>query len=192
VLHLRVDTDPEWASRAASAIDLILIDHAHLEKKAASTAINLIFRYPEHPSLMRPLSELAREELDHFERVLTVLEERGVGFSRIRPSPYMAKLTEIVRKEEPHRLLDTLIVCAFIEARSCERMKVLAAHLEDERLRTFYGSLLASEARHHRTYVELAESIFAAEEVAARLDEIAVHEAEVMRALPKDPRLHNG
>ena len=192
MLHLLVETDPEWASRAASAIDLVLIDHAHLEKKAASTAINLIFRYPEHPKLMRPLSELAREELDHFERVLTILDERGIRFSRIRPSPYMAKLSEIVRKEEPLRLLDTLIVCAFIEARSCERMKVLAAHLDDERLRAFYASLLASEARHHRTYVELAQTIFAPEEVGARLDEIASHEAEVMRALPKDPRLHNG
>ena len=189
MLHLRAETDPDWAARAVLAIDLILIDHAHLEKKAASTAINLIFRYPEQTALMRPLSELAREELDHFEQVLTVLESRGIRFAKLAPSPYMARLTEIVRKEEPHRLLDTLIACAFIEARSCERMKVLAAHLQGG-LQTFYESLLASEARHHRTYLDLAESIFATE-VSSRVAEIADHEALVIAGVPKEPRLHN-
>ena len=191
MLHLSAETDPEWAARAALAIDTILLDHAHLEKKAASTAINLIFRYPDHTALLRPLSELAREELDHFERVLDILDARGIRFMRIRPSPYAARLTEIVRPGEPERLLDTLIACSFIEARSCERMKILAEHLDGD-LRAFYGSLLASEARHHRTYLDLAESIFDPAVVAARTEEISAHEASVIRDLPRDPRLHNG
>lgn len=192
MLHLSSETDPDWASRAVAAIEVILLDHAHLEKKAASTAINLIFRYPERTSLMRSLSELAREELDHFEQVLAVLEERGIPFARLTPSPYAARLMEVVRASEPERLLDTLIACAFIEARSCERMKILAAHLSDQRLRTLYGSLLASEARHHRTYLELAEPIFGADLVSARVAEISAHETSVIRGLPTDPRLHNG
>jgi tRNA-(ms[2]io[6]A)-hydroxylase len=192
LLHLSAETDPEWASRAVLAIDTILLDHAHLEKKAASTAVNLIFRYPDHTALMRPLSELAREELDHFEQVLSVLEDRGIRFARIKPSPYAARLTEIVRAQEPERLLDTLITCAFIEARSCERMKILSDHLDDPKLKTFYGSLLASEAKHHRTYLDLAESIFDPSLVASRTAEISAHEASVIRGVPKEPRLHNG
>jgi tRNA-(ms[2]io[6]A)-hydroxylase len=192
LLHLSLETDPEWASRAAPAIDRILLDHAHLEKKAASTAVNLIFRYPEQSALLRPLSELAREELEHFEQVLALLEERGIRFARLEPSPYAARLMEVVRSGEPQRLLDTLIACAFIEARSCERMKLLAEHLSDDRLRVFYGSLLASEARHHRTYLDLAESIFPSQEVSARVVEISEHEASVIRGAPREPRLHNG
>lgn len=192
MLHLRCETDPGWVERALGAIDVILLDHAHLEKKAAGTAINLIFRYPEHPVLMRPLSELAREELEHFEQVLAVLETRDVPFERLRPSPYAGKLLKVARVEEPVRLLDTLLCCALIEARSCERMKLLAAHLQDVELQAFYESLLACEARHHRTYVDLAEAIFPREEVLARLDEVAAHEAEVIKGAPLEPRLHNG
>ncbi len=192
MLHLFDSTDPDWARRAVLAIDLILLDHAHLEKKAASTALNLIFRYPEHTALIRPLSELAREELEHFEQVLDVLEARGLRFERLRPSPYAAELVSIIRRAEPERLLDTLITCAFIEARSCERMKMLSAHLDEAQLRDLYLSLLASEARHHRTYLDLAESIFGLDIVGARRLEIAEHEASLIRDLPTEPRLHNG
>jgi len=192
LLHLSAETDPDWAARAVTAIDLILLDHAHLEKKAASNAINLTFRYPEQASLMRPLSELAREELEHFEQVLAVLDERGIRFSRIKPSPYAARLGEAIREKEPERLLDTLLICAFIEARSCERMKLLSEHLAEPRLRDFYVSLLACEARHHRTYVDLAETIFPVDLVNARVAEISAHEASVIRGVPKEPRLHNG
>jgi tRNA-(ms[2]io[6]A)-hydroxylase len=192
MLHLASVTDPDWADRARASLDLILLDHAHCEKKAASTAVNLIFRYPEHPSLMRPLAELAREELDHFRQVLDVLDARGIGFRRLPPSPYAARLTEIVRRTEPERLLDMLLVAAMIEARSCERMQLLAERLEDPRLAAFYASLLASEARHHRSYLDLAESIVLPDTVLARLAEVARHEAEVIGAAPVEPRLHNG
>jgi tRNA-(ms[2]io[6]A)-hydroxylase len=192
MLHLASETDPGWVGRAMAAMPEILLDHAHLEKKAASTALNLIFRYPQHAALVRPLSQLAREELEHFELVLDALEARGLEYGRQRPSPYAGKLMKILRPTEPHRLLDTLLCCAFIEARSCERMKILAAHLEDESLRELYESLLACEARHHRTYVDLAEQIFDPVEVQARLAEVAAHEAAVIADAPYEPRLHNG
>lgn len=192
VLRLASETGSDWGARAVQAMDEILLDHAHLEKKAAGTAVNLIFRYPDHPSLMTPLSRLAREELAHFEQVLKILERRGVAFTRQRPAPYAGKLMRIVRTEEPHRLLDTLMVCAVIEARSCERMKVLAEHLEDETLRNLYEGLLACEARHHSTYLDLASEIFGREVAVARLAEVAAHEAEVMADAPREPRLHNG
>lgn len=191
MLHLHQSTDPGWAERAVREIDEILLDHAHLEKKAAGTAVNLIFRYPEHGALMMELSRLAREELAHFEEVLRVLADRGLAFKRLRPSAYAGKLMTIVRADEPARLLDTLLVCALIEARSCERMKLLSERLEEPELAKLYQGLLAAEARHHRLYVDLAEQLFPREEVAARLDEVARHEGEVILGLPREPRLHS-
>lgn len=191
MLRLASETDVDWAQRACQAMDTILLDHCHLEKKAASTALTLVFRYPEHPILARPLSELAREELEHFELVLSHLERRGTPYARLRPAPYPGKLLSIVRKEEPDRLLDTLLCCAFIEARSCERMTLLAEHLGDPELAQMYRSLLASEARHHGLYLRLARSVFGREAVDARLPLVATHEAGVLRKAPREPRLHN-
>ncbi len=191
MLHLAGETESGWVERALSAMPEILLDHAHCEKKAASTAVNLIFRYPQHTALMRPLSELAREELEHFEQVLTVMESRGLEYKRQRPSPYAGKLMTIVRATEPDRLLDTLLCCALIEARSCERMKILAAELDDPQLSDLYTSLLACEARHHRMYVDLAEAIFDPKVVAPRLAEVSAHEAWVIDDAPLEPRLHN-
>jgi tRNA-(ms[2]io[6]A)-hydroxylase len=193
MLHLHSETEARWTERALSAIPEILLDHAHCEKKAASTAMSLIFRYPDHPSLVVPLSELAREELSHFEEVLRQLANRNLPFRRQRPSPYAGKLMSIVRIHEPLRMIDTLLACAFIEARSCERMKLLATHLEDESLRAMYKSLLASEARHHRLFVDLARStnVLSGEAVHARIEEIARHEAAVIDDAPDEPRLHN-
>lgn len=141
---------------------------------------------------MAPLSRLAREELAHFEEVLRMLEARGQVFQRMKPAPYAGRLMTLVRAQEPDRLLDTLMVCAIIEARSCERMQILTEHLEDEALRRLYKGLLASEARHHRTYVDLALGLFEEDRVRTRLREVAQHEAEILRDAPKVPRLHNG
>jgi tRNA-(ms[2]io[6]A)-hydroxylase len=174
----------------------MLIDHAHCEKKAASTAVGLIFRYPHHGALMVPLSRLAREELAHFEQVLEILRRREIPFRRMRPSPYAGRLMEVVGEREPDRVLDTLLCCSLIEARSCERMQLLAGALvdRDPELATLYRGLLASEARHHDTYVDLARAVGAADEEALRerLDRIARHEAAVMADAPWVPRLHNG
>ena len=135
MLNLASETDAAWIDQARENIDEILVDHAHCEKKAASTAISLLFRYPEHGVLLQPLSELAREELEHFELVLEILRTRDVAFRRLRPSPYAGRLLEGIRPEEPLRAVDTLLCLALIEARSCERMKLLAENLQEPALR---------------------------------------------------------
>ena len=198
MLNLHTPTRDDWADEALSALEEVLIDHAHCEKKAASTAINLIFRYADQLSLLTPLSALAREELAHFEMVLSLLAKRGLSFRRLEPAPYAARLMAAVRKPEPHRLLDTLLCCALIEARSCERMQLLRDALADahqvhahQELSTFYGSLLASEARHYASYVELALGLFPADEVHPRLQELAEHEASVLAGPSGAVRMHS-
>jgi tRNA 2-(methylsulfanyl)-N6-isopentenyladenosine37 hydroxylase len=197
MLNLAAPTAPDWAERALRHLPEILLDHAHCEKKAASTAVGLLFRYPEHGALLVPLTRLAREELGHFEEVLGHLAERGVRFDRQLPSPYAGELCRVIRTSEPRKVIDTLLCCALIEARSCERMKLLCEALEargDEPvLARLYRGLLAAEARHHQSYVDLALSLGLLPEaqVRARLLEIARHEAQVIAAAPREPRLHN-
>ena len=191
MLRLASSTDPGWASAVAADLPTLLLDHAHCEKKAASTAINLIFRYQDHASLMVPLSALAREELEHFELVIGIMAERGHAFGPLGPSPYASALYRGARKEEPMRLLDTLLVCALIEARSCERMQCLAEGLVDPELAALYQGLLASEARHHATYVDLAIPTFGKEATLARLEALADHEAAVLTTMPREVRMHS-
>lgn len=191
MLHLASESDPDWVARVAGDWGTLLVDHAHCEKKAASTAMNLIFRYQLFEELMAPLSAHAREELAHFELVLDVLRARGVPFGPLEPSPYASELYRAVRSEEPHRLLDTLLVCALIEARSCERMKRLAEGLADEELARLYRGLLASEARHHATFVELAAARADRGVVMSRLHELAQHEAAVLARMPAEVRVHS-
>lgn len=190
MLHLAYDTPPEWVERALSCVDDILLDHAHCERKAASTAISLVFRYTDETALVQPLSALAREELEHFELMLKHLDRRGLVFKRQKPSAYAGKLMTVVRKNEPDRLLDVLLCCAMIEARSCERMQLLSEAFEEPELRKLYRGLLASEARHHRSYVGIAQEIFEAGLVEKRLAEVAEHEADVVRNGPPENRLH--
>jgi len=190
MLNLTTPTAPDWTRRALDDLDELLLDHAHCEKKAAGMAVRLIFQYPEHVFLLAPLSELAREELGHFERLLELLEGRGIAFRRQRPSPYAGRLKQHIRPNEPARLVDTLLCCALIEARSCERMQLLAAALDDEELAGFYEDLLACEARHHRIYVELAGGLAPAEEVRVRLAELAQREAGILAESSNLCRMH--
>jgi tRNA-(ms[2]io[6]A)-hydroxylase len=190
MLSLASATDRAWVERAVGDLDEVLIDHAHCEKKAASTAISLLFKYPERHALLTPLARLAREELTHFEEVLSHLTVRGIGFRHQVPSPYAAQLLAAVRPTQPATLLDTLLCAALIEARSCERMTLLAEALTDATLVTLYRSLLAGEARHHRTYVDLASEVAPRVQVQQRLAELAVHEAAVLARAPAMPRLH--
>jgi len=190
VLSLASRTDGAWVERAVANLDELLVDHAHCEKKAASTAVSLLFRYPEHGGLLVPLARLAREELGHFEEVLGRLEARGAGLRRLVPSPYAARLMAAVREREPERLVDTLLCLSLIEARSCERMTLLAEALTDPSLVALYRGLLASEARHHRTYVELAAAVAPEADVHARLRALATHEAAVIAAVPATARFH--
>lgn len=149
-------TPQAWIDNAMADQDLMLIDHAHCEKKAASTALSLMYRYMDNTDLLNRMSRLAREELRHFEQVLAIMQKRGVEYGHLSPARYAAGLRALVRPEDPGRLVDVLIVGAIIEARSCERFAALAPHLDDT-LADFYNSLLKSEARHYRDYLKLAE-----------------------------------
>src|SRR5215467_3994827 len=190
MLRLHSATDGAWLGRALAHLDEILVDHAHCEKKAASTAVSLLFKYPDRAALLAPLSRLAREELAHFEEVLAALAARGIRFRHQVPSPYAEGLQRAVRSREPERLLDTLLCSALVEARSCERLRLLAGALDDAPLAALYRGLLAAEARHHQTYVELATTVVPQDQVHARLAELAVHEAAVLAAAPPLARLH--
>jgi tRNA-(ms[2]io[6]A)-hydroxylase len=190
VLSLASSTPPEWAARVLTDLDALLIDHAHCEKKAAGNAVGLIFRYPQHAFLAAPLSGLAREELVHFEQVLERLAARGLALRPLKASPYMARLRAATRASEPARLLDALLCSALIEARSCERFRVLSERAPDASLRDFYAGLVASEARHHGAFLTLASQVAARDAVRARLAELAEHEAQVLAECPAMPRLH--
>lgn len=157
---LAVETPASWVEAAIADLDLLLVDHAHCEHKAASTALALIRRYPERSELVDRLSRLAREELRHLEQVMAVLRSRGSRLRHLRASGYARALNDAVRRDEPGRLGDSLIVGALIEARSCERFAALVPALEaagEERLARFYGGLLASEARHFQEYLVFAQ-----------------------------------
>ena len=192
-LQLHSVTRANWIDQALSELPSILLDHAHCEKKAASTAINFLFRYPEQEQMMKPLSELAREELRHFEQVLEVMRRRGIHFVRQVPSTYAGKLVSICRKGEPDRMLDLFICSALIEARSCERMRLLAFALKESepRLAQFYRGLLACEARHHRIYIDMITSVFPEDKVNERFAIIAAHEASVLAEAGELIRLHS-
>jgi len=189
MLRLAAPTDPRWVARALAGLDEVLLDHAHCEKKAASTALALCFRYPDRRGLAETLSPLAREELVHFERMLGVLAARGIPFGRQIPSPYAGALMQAVSRDEPARLCDSLLAMALIEARSCERMGLLAAAV-DPPLAAVYRGLLAAEARHHRAYVDLAAALAGRALVEARLPALAAREAAVLAGSPPMARLH--
>ncbi len=190
---LEYSTEPTWLESVMPHLDELLVEQAHLEKKAASSAVSFLFRYPQEVSLQAPLSKLAREELEHFELVLAILARRGIVFGRQKPGRYAEGLLAVMRVREPGRLLDRLLCNAVIEARSCERMKLLAAGLAgvDDEIAGFYQSLVASEARHHGLFVQLAKGIFPATEVDQRLAEIIRHEASILMASLPRPRLHS-
>jgi tRNA-(ms[2]io[6]A)-hydroxylase len=150
-------TPDAWVEIALTNIPTLLIDHANCEKKAASTALNLMYRYTENFQLLNKMSRLAREELRHFEQVVAILKKRDIPYTFITASDYAGGLIEQVSKSEPGKLVDTLLVGAIIEARSCERFASLAPHLDDE-LKGFYQGLLKSEARHYQDYLSLAKA----------------------------------
>ena len=154
---LGCETPAKWVENALENQDIMLIDHAHCEKKAASTALNLMHRYPENIDLLMKMSRLAREELRHFEQVMKFIKQRKLRYTNLSASRYAAGLREHVRAKEPEKITDVLIIGAFIEARSCERFAKIAPLL-DEKLGSFYLSLLKSEARHYQDYLTLAQN----------------------------------
>ncbi len=187
-------TPAAWAVAQLPHRGELLVEQAHLEKKAAAAAMQFLFRVPASAAALRGLSALAREELVHFERTLRLLERRGIAFAAQAPSPYAEQLKRGCARTMPERLVDELLVAAAIEARSHERMALLAAAFrgDDAELADFYADLVDAEARHAPLYVELAVAVAAPDFVAARRAALAVHEAAVLRELPFAPRLHSG
>ena len=192
MLSLHSTTSPYWLARVHEHLDAVLIDHAHCEKKAAGTAMNLIFAYVDRVELARRMSEIVNEELAHFHLVLDLLAQRGVKFRRLPPSGYGRRLNELVRKDEPGKAIDRLLVAGLIEARSCERFALLRDGVADRQLGEFYGSLFESEARHHATYVQMAKLFAREDAVHRRLEELAALEAEIIASEPEPVRMHSG
>ncbi|HEV7609917.1 MAG TPA: tRNA-(ms[2]io[6]A)-hydroxylase [Steroidobacteraceae bacterium] len=188
---LKAPTPRAWVDAALEDLPTLLVDHANCEKKAASTAMALIFAYPEDRSLSVALSRLAREELKHFEQVERLMKKLDVPYQRMKPGRYASELRKLVRTHEPKRKLDLMIVHALIEARSCERFRLLARRLP-EQVRDLYEQLERSEARHFELYLDFAAREFESGEIAARLDLIATREAELATSADRELRFHSG
>ncbi len=188
---LKQPTRWEWVEQALTHLNTILLDHSHCERKAAGVALNLMFRYPSNTKLVRELTAIAREELEHFELVNQWLERRGIPLGPLSSPPYGTGLKALIRKDEPQRLLDSLLVSGLIEARSHERLGLLATHCPDRELAEFYRSLMASEARHYGIYWVLADTYFERDVVKERLEVLTVKESELLATLHPEPRIHS-
>src|SRR5690554_943597 len=188
---LACETPDSWVQWALQNQGLLLLDHANCEKKAASTALTLMYRYVDDFELMHKMSRLAREELRHYEQVMTLMEQRSVPYTQITPCRYASELRKPVRTHEPARLIDTLIVRAIIEARSCERFAKLAPHLDDE-LKHFYLSLLKSEARHYQDYLALARKVAGQEDIDERIGLFIALEKTLIKSPDDVFRFHSG
>lgn len=187
-------TPDAWVEAALAHIELLLIDHAQCEKKAASTAMSLLYRYVDFPVLLKCMAQLAREELLHFEQVLKIMEDRGIVYRHLTASRYAEGLRRHVRTQEPDRLMDILIVGALIEARSCERFAALIPHL-DASLARFYRGLVKSEGRHYEDYLMLARQASGGidnQAFVARVAFFAAREAELISAPDTELRFHSG
>lgn len=187
---LLCETPDGWISAALQNLPVLLIDHANCEKKAAATAMNLLYRYIDRPALLNKLSRLAREELRHFEQVLAIMNKRGIDYVHVSPSRYASALREGMRTHEPAKLVDTLICGALIEARSCERFTKIAPMLDAE-LKKFYLSLLKSEARHFQDYLKLAMQ-YSDRPIDDRIRFFAEKERELIESDDVEFRFHSG
>jgi len=190
---LYCETPKAWLEYAVKNLEILLIDHAHCEKKAAATAVKLMFRYPERIDLLKKLSQLIREEVLHFEQVLEFIEQQGIKYRAIKPSRYAAGLHQYVQKDEPQRFIDSLLIGGIIEARSCERFHALVPYLKDlyPELAKYYRFLLKSESRHFMDYIDLAKQ-YSEGDITHRLDFFLRKEKELIET--DDPlfRFHSG
>jgi tRNA-(ms[2]io[6]A)-hydroxylase len=193
MLHLKLPTDPRWADVAEKNIAEILIDHAYCEQKAATTCISLIVEFPERAELVETLAPIVAEEWEHFEKVLAEMKRRGIQLGKARKDEYVNQLMTYITKGNSVevRLLDKLLVCALIEARSCERFKMLWQNHTDFDLRQFYYDFMVSEAGHYTTFMDLARLYLPKEKVAQRWQEFLKIEAEIIQNLEvRGDRIH--
>ncbi|ACK72365.1 tRNA-hydroxylase [Gloeothece citriformis PCC 7424] len=188
---LKTPTQWAWVEQAITHLDIILLDHSHCERKAAGVALNLMFRYPSYAPLVRKLTLIAQEELEHFEQVNQWLDRRGILLAPLASPPYGSLLKAQIRPQEPDRLLDSLLISALIEARSHERLGLLADHCPEPDLAKFYRGLMASEARHYGVYWLIASHYFERNIIQNRLEELATVESDILANLYPEPRIHS-
>jgi len=193
ILGLQLPTDPRWVNLAEKSLEDILTDHAYCEQKAATSCISLIQRYSDKEKLVDDLSPIVTEEWGHFRLVLAELQKRNLKLGRQRKDDYVNELLKFEKKggSEEDRLLDKLLICALIEARSCERFKRLSEGLNDEYLRNFYRRFMESEAGHYTLFIELAETYFDEKKVRSRWKQWLEYESKIMKQLaPRGDRMH--
>jgi tRNA 2-(methylsulfanyl)-N6-isopentenyladenosine37 hydroxylase len=193
MLGLKLATDPRWANAAEKSIDEILIDHAYCEQKAATTGISLIVQYPEMEKMVKECTAIVAEEWGHFRKVLKELEKRGFKFGPQRKDVYVNELMKLITRggDRNEQVAERLLLLAMIEARSCERFRVLSLNIQDPDLKQFYHEFMVSEAGHYRTFIDLAKEYKSKEYVKVRWEQILEGEAEIMKRLtPQGSRIH--
>jgi tRNA-(ms[2]io[6]A)-hydroxylase len=192
MLGLKLPTDPRWANIAEKHVDEILTDHAYCEQKAASYAISLIVTYPEYPELIEAMSALAREEMGHFQMVHKRIQDRGLKLGRERKDIYVHRINQFFEKtgDRKKRLIQRLLIAALIEARSCERFKVLSENIQDKELAEFYRNLMVSEANHYTMFLKFARQYGERLEVDAQWNALLEFEAEVMKDFGRKELIH--
>jgi tRNA-(ms[2]io[6]A)-hydroxylase len=194
MLNLKMATDPAWVKHVVEGnIEEILTDHAYCEQKAASTAISLIVLYPQHEDLVEKMADLAQEEMGHFRMVFREIQQRGYTLGRERKDSYVNELSKYIRAKGRSReetLADRLLFAAMIEARSCERFKVLSENIDDEGLAEFYRKLMISEARHYTMFLKLARELCPNVDIDSRWQAFLEFEAEVITRYGKSEFIH--
>jgi tRNA-(ms[2]io[6]A)-hydroxylase len=192
MLGLKLPTDPRWVNIAEKNIEEVLTDHAYCEQKAASNAISSIVRYPEYPDLVTEMVRIAQEEMEHFGQVHQQLLKRGLKLGRERKDEYVHDLASFIKQggSKEQNFVDRMLFAAMIEARSCERFKILSQEIEDEELRQFYFSLMASEAEHYTTFIGFARKYSRGIDVDKRWQEFLEYEASLMMKYGKKETMH--
>lgn len=192
-LGLELPTDPRWINIAELHLEDILVDHAYCEQKAASSGISLIIQYPEKDILVERLTAIVAEEWGHFERVVTELRKRGWKLGKQRRDEYVVKLNEVIQKggSREQQLMEKLLLNALIEARSCERFKILWKNIPDKELAEFYHELMISEAGHYKNFLQLAKEYMPEGVVMKRWHELLEQEAKIVESLDvRGDRMH--
>lgn len=193
MLNLKLSTDPRWVNLAEKSLEDILTDHAYCEQKAATYCISLIQQFPEKEEMVEELAPIVTEEWGHFRMVLRELKKRNLKLGMQRKDEYVNKLMTVQKKggSREDRLLEKLLTCALIEARSCERFRLLSLEINEEELRDFYHQFMVAEAGHYRLFIELAEKYAGKEKARARWDEYLQAEARIMQELDlRGDRMH--
>ncbi|MEJ5261101.1 MAG: tRNA-(ms[2]io[6]A)-hydroxylase [Ignavibacterium sp.] len=190
MLCLKNKSNPEWIESALKNLPSVIMDHAHCEKKAAGTGMSLLSTYFDKKEISLAMSDLVEEEIGHYRSVIKILDKMGLTLGRDEGDEYAKKLLSFVSKNEPQRMMDRLLTAGIIEARSCERLQILAENITDTELKNFYKELSDSEAGHYVTFVKLAKIYFDESDIKKRLDELTLIEAEIVKNLPNKPLMH--